>query len=311
VEQTDAEGAAGLDPGEALVAAVDEHLPLVRIQALCVAGERALLRGDRETAASRLGQALADADAVRGTSLSVLAVELLAPLDLVRGDLDGVARHVQRLHAGGQTLANPYVQGLAELRAGDLARARQDGGSARPRYDAALGAFGDLGARPRAVDALEGLAGASAEGDPEEACRIFAAAAAERDRLGYRLRLPHAGAWHTADLEQLRAVLGRDGFAVAWAAGAALTLEQAVAYARRTRGRRGRPSSGWESLTPTESEVVALVCDGLTNPQIAARLFMARDTVKSHLAHVFVKVGVTSRSELAAQAARRNLPADH
>jgi predicted ATPase/DNA-binding CsgD family transcriptional regulator len=72
-----------------------------------------------------------------------------------------------------------------------------------------------------------------------------------------------------------------------------------VAYARRARGKRGRPASGWDSLTPTEESVVRLVADGLSNPDIAARLFMSRSTVKTHLSHVYAKLGVTNRTELA------------
>ncbi|TCO16820.1 putative ATPase [Kribbella steppae] len=78
-----------------------------------------------------------------------------------------------------------------------------------------------------------------------------------------------------------------------------LTLDEAVAHVRRTRGARGRPSSGWASLTPTEREVVALAVEGLSNPEIGARLYMSRGTVKTHLAHVYAKLGVANRTELA------------
>ena len=65
--------------------------------------------------------------------------------------------------------------------------------------------------------------------------------------------------------------------------GMRLGVERAVAYAARSRGRRARPRSGWDSLTPTELEVVRLVVDGLSNPDIGSRLFMSRGTVKTHL----------------------------
>ena len=68
-----------------------------------------------------------------------------------------------------------------------------------------------------------------------------------------------------------------------------------------------RPASdvGLGRFTPTETEVVRLVAEGLTNPAIAARLFVSRATVKTHLVHVFSKLGVGSRAELATAAARR------
>jgi DNA-binding CsgD family transcriptional regulator len=47
------------------------------------------------------------------------------------------------------------------------------------------------------------------------------------------------------------------------------------------------------------------VAEGLTNPQIAERLLMGRATVKSHLEHIFTRLGMRSRAELAAEAARR------
>ena len=49
--------------------------------------------------------------------------------------------------------------------------------------------------------------------------------------------------------------------------------------------------------------MVELVTEGLSQLQIAERPFIARDTVKAHLAHVFSKLGVTSRAQLAAMAA--------
>jgi len=69
--------------------------------------------------------------------------------------------------------------------------------------------------------------------------------------------------------------------------------------------RRRRPSSGWESLTPSELEVVRGVGEGLTNRQIATRLWVSPRTVQSHLASVFAKLGAGSRTEVAAEAARR------
>jgi DNA-binding CsgD family transcriptional regulator len=85
--------------------------------------------------------------------------------------------------------------------------------------------------------------------------------------------------------------------------------EEALSWIQRARGGRKRPPSGWASLTPTELQVVKLVSEGLTNPQVAERMFISRATVKVHLGHVFQKLDVHSRSELAAQSARREAAA--
>jgi DNA-binding CsgD family transcriptional regulator len=64
------------------------------------------------------------------------------------------------------------------------------------------------------------------------------------------------------------------------------------------------------SLTDTERQVVALVAEGLRNAEIASELFLSRYTVETHLKHVFTKLGVRTRAELASLAtqARAEVP---
>jgi len=78
-----------------------------------------------------------------------------------------------------------------------------------------------------------------------------------------------------------------------------------VGRRRGRRGPRGRPRSGWASLTTTEAKVAELVAEGLSNPEIARRLFVSRHTVHTHVSHILAKLGLGSRVELAAAAARR------
>ncbi|MGH9287265.1 MAG: response regulator transcription factor, partial [Acidimicrobiales bacterium] len=134
-----------------------------------------------------------------------------------------------------------------------------------------------------------------------EAVRLLAASDAARAAMGYP-RPPIDRPNHEVTVARLRAALGDEAFSDVWTEGANLSLDDAVAYARRARGTRNRPSSGWASLTPTELDVVRLVADGLTNPEIGARLFISRATVKTHLSHVYAKLDVSNRTELAALA---------
>jgi DNA-binding CsgD family transcriptional regulator len=70
--------------------------------------------------------------------------------------------------------------------------------------------------------------------------------------------------------------------------------------------RAKRPSSGWASLTPTELQVVKFAAEGLSNPEIGERMSIGRGTVKTHLTHVFAKLGLSTRAALAAEATRRD-----
>ena len=142
------------------------------------------------------------------------------------------------------------------------------------------------------------------QGRFEEAARLLGAAHSARDAIGYR-QLPAHQPSHEADLAVVRDALGAEAFDDAWTDGAALSLDDAVVYARRGRGQRKRPTHGWHSLTPTELQVVELVAEGLTNPQIGQRLFISPRTVQSHLYHTFAKLGVSTRAELAATTAQR------
>jgi DNA-binding CsgD family transcriptional regulator len=65
--------------------------------------------------------------------------------------------------------------------------------------------------------------------------------------------------------------------------------------------------SGWASLTPTETKIAALVQGGLSNPEIAARLFLSRRTVATHVSHILKKLDVHSRIDIAREAALRTI----
>jgi DNA-binding CsgD family transcriptional regulator len=66
-----------------------------------------------------------------------------------------------------------------------------------------------------------------------------------------------------------------------------------------------RPVIGWGSLTDTERTITDLVAQGLSNRQVASRVFLSAHTVAFHLRHVFWKLGVTSRVQLARMAAEQ------
>ncbi len=153
-------------------------------------------------------------------------------------------------------------------------------------------------------DILECLAALAVDaGSDREAARLFGAAHGIRVRIGaVRFKVWDAG--YEASVAALRDAMGEQDFDTAWAEGAALSPDEAIAYARRGRGERKRPSRGWGSLTPTERDVVRLVSEGLANNDIAGRLFVSPRTVQTHLTHVYAKLGLNSRVQLVQEAAR-------
>jgi len=217
--------------------------------------------------------------------LGAEAADLLARHQLAAGDPAGArAATTEALDA----VTGIGLRGLVcrlQLTRAAAERALGEGDPAEAAH-AALAEAAGLGLRPLVVDGLDLLAVLTA--DAERAGRLAGAAAALREELGV---VP-------SGLVEL--VTPDEG-------GARLGWERAVEYAARTRGRRARPRSGWESLTPTEGEVVALAAQGLSNAAIGAQLLISPGTVRTHLRSVFGKLGVTSRAELAARAARRGL----
>jgi DNA-binding CsgD family transcriptional regulator len=158
------------------------------------------------------------------------------------------------------------------------------------------------------INALELLSStAVARESWTEAARLLGAAERLRDAYTFRMRLEPERERLDRDLVTARQILGEEAFEAARSEGTTLLLDDAVAYARRARGERKRPSHGWDGLTPTERATADLALQGLSNAEIAEQLIVGRETVKTHLSNVYAKVGVANRTQLAADAARRGI----
>ena len=311
--------------------------------ALLAAGEA--LSGDYEAATERLQSLLRTANASGGSVAVPQALFQLSMMLLACGDADEARAYVAPLMEESRTLGlavylswslsiiggcdlasgrpaeartaldearsvatdieNPWVSALAIHRLGDVALHEGDTGEAEDLYHEALVIRHKRRFAPDVAESLDALAAIAAKQESAlEAARLYGAVDGLRRSLGLA-RFPVAQARYDADVRQFQRQVGEDACDAAFVEGAALSVDDAVAYASRARGERKRPSVGWDSLTPTEQRVVALTAAGLTNPQIAEKLFITRGTVKVHLAHIFAKLGVATRSELAAEATRR------
>ncbi len=226
-------------------------------------------------------------------------------VSLALRDADGTREAACRSIELADQMGNEMLAADVGLVLGHLALAEVETNEAERRARVAVEAS-RLGPFPSLLaDATALLAEvAAATGDREEAVRLAAASGAVLERSGATTTLLGTVV-PGFDLEAARQLLGSADVDRAWAEGAALDDEALLEWVRRSRGRRGRPTVGWDSLTPTEEQVVALVAQGLTNQQIGERLFISAGTVKTHVAHVFAKLDMSKRSEVAAAAARR------
>ena len=292
---------------------VDDEPSAWRGRACWGAAHIGLYGGDVETMSVRAPEALElaerfDDDWIRARALNTMGLPLATAHRIV-GDLDRAGALLDDLAGLAAGLGNDWVGALVDLERSCVALARDDVEEADGCAHSALAVFARLGRRPDIVAAIEQLGCVAASLDSgAEGLRCFGAAEAARAEIGLATPAPVADV-----IARWRGTLGEslgvevvEGYS---AEGVALGLDRAVEYVSRARGERKRPNAGWASLTPTERRVSELVADGLTKPQIAEQMFIARGTVKVHVSHIFAKLGLSNRAELAVLATRRSADA--
>ncbi|MDP8969913.1 MAG: LuxR C-terminal-related transcriptional regulator [Actinomycetota bacterium] len=255
--------------------------------------------------ARRAAEALRHTAGERGYRLpEAWAMWLLGLVALAEQRPDDATGHLEQCRQLSNNPRYPFTLGRALV---GLAYLDSDPEEAWELAQEGLEVLADSGDRLGAVEALEAVAGLSVARDhPDQALRLLAAAERFHDGTGL-VRFPLQAERAERHTAAAWAQLDPDDAQACWAEGTQLSLDEAVAYARRGRGERARPQVGWASLTPTERQIVRLVAEGHTNAEIGERLFVSVHTVKKHLSHVYAKVGLDGRAELLAQAARRDL----
>ena len=222
-----------------------------------------------------------------------------------RGDLAGAEARLAGAQPAVAVLDNHQLRARTDLRRAALAL---DGlGDADPErlVHHAIAVQVAHGYRVDLVTSLEILASALvARAAWVDAGRAVGITRRLRDTFGLRFGSEPERTRLAADVIAARGALG-DEFSAAEEEGYTLGVDDGIAYLQRARAKRRTVSHGWASLTATELRVVALLAEGLTNAQIATRLLMSPETVKSHVAHVLTKLGVANRAHVAAIAARR------
>ena len=163
-------------------------------------------------------------------------------------------------------------------------------------------------------NALMGIAALIAGDEPHTAARLVGAASAHMVRVGLLVASPTTAAYE-ALMAPGRSRLGEAAWQAAWTAGRTLVIDEAASEGRRALQRlvgvsevqlnaTGTADLG---LTRREREVLRLITDGLTDREIADRLFIARRTASKHVEGILTKLGVATRREAAAEARRLRL----
>ena len=221
---------------------------------------------------------------------------------LSEGDLP-LARHCAEAAAG---QATGWHLAMAQLACSRVAHAEGRLDEAERHAHDAVSTVADSGALLPLADILELLAALTICEDAPRAARVFGAAGAFRQRTGV-VRYPMYDGPYDDAVATLRAAMSEEEFTTAWDEGARLSADEAIAYVQRGRGERRRSTSGWDAITRAELDVVKLAADGLGNKEIATRLFVSPRTVQAHLSHIYSKLGLTSRVQLAQEANRRGV----
>lgn len=176
------------------------------------------------------------------------------------------------------------------------------------------------------TECLEGLARvACGRTEHQRAARLFGAAEASFEVLGAPIQdfhilkrnrpqlgaqaTPPAHSDHDRYVASTRAGLGEAKFAAEWSKGRAMALEEAIDYALSAATGATMANTGAGGLTAREREVAALVAQGKSNREIAARLVVTERTAETHVQNILNKLGFSSRAQIAAWAVEQGLHA--
>ena len=228
------------------------------------------VRGEADRAAAVLRRSLGSGGT---TVLHAPALALLVETHAVAGRLDDAHAAQEQLQEIAAECALPYVGALAAQSAGVLSR--ESGADALPHFESALTGFLQAGLPWEAARCRLTIARLLGGSTPDVAVAEARAALQVFRELGAR---------HEAD--------------------EAATLLRTLGV--RVHGVPAPRTSG--PLTVREREVLALIVEGLSNQQIAARLFLSKRTVEHHVGSIFAKLGVATRAEALAYAVRHGVP---
>jgi predicted ATPase/DNA-binding CsgD family transcriptional regulator len=296
-----AEARARLEASREQAIAAGAGLALARTEFMLAGAEATL--GDLDGARARL-EAVAATITDGGIQLGSIEAQL-ADVLRVGGDAAGAEDWARKGLEVSERIHDPRDISWCKEILGRLAAERDDWTHAEALVHEALALRAEKQLWlwvPQTLDALAVVAAGLVA--HEKAARLLGAAERARSDLGFVRWAPDEPRFEALERD-LREEMGDEAFGAAWTEGSRLPMEEAVSWIRRARGSRKRPPSGWESLTPTQLEVAGHAATGLTNAEIGRAMFISPGTVKTHLSHIYAKLGLRNRAQLTAEASAR------
>jgi DNA-binding CsgD family transcriptional regulator len=232
--------------------------------------------------------------------------------EIAAGDLAAARGPLERSVAVHRTTGDKVGLGHSMQYLGVLTAAAGDFPAAQSHLTDSLTAYREAGSDSWLSSLLDLFAGiAAAQADFFRATCLAGAAAAQRDVATPPLPLIRPQALEF-DALRVRETVGEPAFAEAWSRGQAMTLDAAVDFALAPPTHVGRAMSAEAGsvstqLTPREREVVSLLASGVSNRRLADKLVITEGTAKLHVKHILKKLGLRSRSDVAAWALRHGL----
>jgi DNA-binding NarL/FixJ family response regulator len=163
---------------------------------------------------------------------------------------------------------------------------------ARLRPDVVL-----MDVRMPVLDGIEATRRIVAAADPAQCPRIVILTTFDLDEHVYDALAAGASGFLLKDVTAERLFDAVRVVAAGEALLAPAVTRRLIAEFARQRPRPGPPAAALDALTPRETEVLRLIAEGLSNPEIAARLVVSEETVKTHVSRVLTKLGLRDRTQ--------------
>ncbi|MEZ4504722.1 MAG: LuxR C-terminal-related transcriptional regulator [Thermomicrobiales bacterium] len=271
------------------------------------------LRGEVHAASEQLslGDGVDANDLFRMGSI----LTILGGVELAQGNLARAQSAVDAAQSIFSRVGDRRCEGMSHWYRAVIATAGHEPRTAAAAYRESLLAFLDVGATTAVHKPLLGLAAVAAElGQAEIAAHLLGIVDEQRRRLGNRL-LPFDLLAERQAEALSRQSLGDVAFVASRALGQSASAPEWIQMAddiiavADARGPRSAIVRGGRSdiLTTREQEVLRLVVDGRSNPEIADALCVGVGTAKTHVAHILAKFGVSTRAAAASYAIRQGL----